>query len=94
MIAWNSLIEISYTTVPADLSGQAVAIDDGIGRYLAGAEPEEPGNDQVMSLGKADMLIVNRSTKSDNLGRAVPEYDQLGSASDILDGGAHPIRFE
>jgi hypothetical protein len=41
------------------------------------------------------MLIVNRSTKGDNLDRASRlDYDQLGSASDVLDGAAGPLHFE
>ncbi|MDP9138552.1 MAG: hypothetical protein M3N38_10310, partial [Pseudomonadota bacterium] len=91
-------VEISYTAVPAEVPAQTMVFEDGIGRYLAetetGTDTDETGSGQVMSSGKADMLIVNRSAKSDNLGRAAPDYDQLGSASDVLDGGANPLRFE
>lgn len=87
-------VMISYTAVPAETSAATLVIEDGIGRYLADSAFDDETSGEVMSSGKSDMLIVNRSTKSDNLGRAAPDYDQLGSASDVLDGGANPLRFE
>ncbi len=88
------VVDIGHTDEPDEVPAQTMIMDDGIGRYLSSIEEaSDDDSGQVMSSGKSDMLIVNRSTKSDNLWRAA-DYDQLGSASDVLNGGAAPLRFE
>ena len=88
-------IEISYTTVPSEVPApDRWLLKTASAGISPVPNPRTPATIRCMSSGKSDMLIVNRSTKSDNLGRAAPEYDQLGSASDVLDGGAQPMRFE
>jgi uncharacterized protein YcbK (DUF882 family) len=87
-------LDITYASASGEIPAQTTVLEDGIGRYLAATETGDGGNDQVMSGGKSDMLIVNRSAKGDNLDRASLDYDQLGSASDVLDGAAGPLSFE
>jgi hypothetical protein len=88
-------LEISYTNVPAEVPARTMVID-GIGLYLASSESnsDENGPSEAVSSGKSDMLVVNRSTKGDTLEPAVLDYDQLGSAGDVLDGGASPLRIQ
>ncbi len=89
------VVNVGYSApAPAEVPAQTMIMGDGIGEYLSSVEAQsDDSGGQVMSSGKSDMLIVNRSTKSDNL---VPGagYDQLGSAIDVLDDGAAPLRIE
>jgi uncharacterized protein YcbK (DUF882 family) len=84
-------LEISYSAVPAEVPAHTTILD-GIGSFLASAPAVAGEAEQVMSGGKSDMLIVNRDSKADPL--ATAGYDQIGSASDVLDGAAEPLRIE